>query len=467
MKNRCKIECNSKIVDDKLKEECGVFGIFSREELDVSTITYYGLYALQHRGQESAGISYTDGEKVYCHKSMGLVSEIFNEDNLSNMKGKIAIGHVRYSTTGESNILNAQPLTGHFKLGYLALAHNGNIINSYNLQKNLKKDGYIFQSNTDSEVILNLVGKYKDESIENSIIKASKLLKGSYCIVFLTKDKLIGVRDSFGIRPLCIGKIRNNYIICSESCALDAVGAKFIRDIKPGEIVSIDKKGIKSNYINKNCSCCICSFEYVYFAREDSIIDDIEVYSSRIEMGKQLYKQNPIDADIVVGVPDSAIPAALGYSRASKIPFERAFVKNKYIGRTFIKCSQKMREKSVHIKLNVIKSKIKNKRVVIVDDSIVRGTTSKQLVQILRSAGAKEIHFRVASPIIKHCCYYGIDTKRKEELLGSYMEKEDIRKYIGADSLEYLSVEGLKKVLCKNKGICVGCFNGRYPEYIR
>ncbi|WP_206427334.1 amidophosphoribosyltransferase [Clostridium rectalis] len=448
---------------DKFKEECGVFSIFSPKSMEVGAITYYGLYALQHRGQESAGIVVCDGKELSCHKDMGLVSEVFNSEVINNMKGISAIGHVRYSTTGSSNKNNAQPIMGTYKLGSIAIAHNGNLVNADVIRELLEEGGAIFQTSIDSEVILNLISRKAKIGIENAVLNAVQAVKGSYAIVILTEDKLIGVRDPNGIRPLCIGKLEDSYIMCSESCALDNVGAEFIRDVKPGEIVIIDNEGIKSINICEKTKCATCAFEYIYFARPDSTIDGINVYNSRVLAGEQLFKECPVDADIVIGVPDSGIPAAVGYSKASSIPYGIGLIKNKYVGRTFISPSQSLREKAVSIKLNPLKVNIENKRVVIIDDSIVRGTTSKKLVDILKKSGAKEVHFRVSSPMVKYPCYFGIDTPYRKDLIGANFSVEEIKNIIGADSVGYLSLQGLLKSLKKDRGFCLGCFSGIYP----
>lgn len=448
---------------DKLKEECGVFGIFSNNELDVASITYYGLYALQHRGQESAGIVVSDGKTLTLHKNMGLVSDVFNQDILKGLKGNAAIGHVRYSTTGSSNLSNAQPILSKFKLGSIAMGHNGNLVNADVVRELLEDGGCIFQTSIDSEVILNLIARGAKKGIEKAVVDAMQAVKGSYAIVMLTEDKLIGVRDPNGIRPLCIGKYNDSYVLCSESCALECIGADFIRDVRPGEIVIIDKEGIRSINFAERINYATCSFEYVYFARPDSIIDEISVYNSRIMAGHQLFKESPVEADVVIGVPDSAIAAAAGYAEASGIPYRNGFVKNKYVGRTFISPSQEIREKAVSVKFNPLKQIVAGKRVVLVDDSIVRGTTSRRLVDSLRRAGAVEVHFRSASPVVKHPCYFGIDTAYRKDLIGAQMEVDKIREEIGADSLAFLSIEGLLISLGKKQGFCLGCFNGVYP----
>ncbi|MDD3223784.1 MAG: amidophosphoribosyltransferase [Clostridium sp.] len=448
---------------DKLKEECGVFGIFSKNNIDVSHITYYGLYALQHRGQESAGIAVSNNGKLDVYKDMGLVSDVFDNEKLNSLTGNAAIGHVRYSTTGGSNAINAQPLLSNFKLGSIAIAHNGNLVNADVIRELLQDCGTMFQTSIDTEVILNLIAKSAKKGIERAVVDSMQAVKGSYAIVILTEHKLIGVRDPNGIRPLCIGKIDDSYIMCSESCALDAVGAEFVRDVNPGEIVIIDNDGIRSINFAEKTKCETCSFEYIYFARPDSVIDGISVYNARENAGEMLYKESPVEADIVIGVPDSGMPAAVGYAKASGIPYGIGLIKNKYVGRTFIAPTQELREKAVSVKLNPLKVNIEGKRVVIVDDSIVRGTTSKKLVDLLRNAGAKEIHFRVSSPIVKYPCYFGIDISYRKELIGSHMSIEEIRDFIGADSLGYLSVESLLKTLGRNKKFCLGCFKGVYP----
>lgn len=449
--------------DDKFKDECGVFGIISNEKHDVASITYYGLYALQHRGQESAGIVVSNGRDLSGHKDMGLVSDVFNRETLQNLKGISAIGHVRYSTTGESSVSNAQPILSKFKLGSIAIAHNGNLVNSDVIRELLEDGGVIFQTTIDSEVILNLIARGAKKGIERAVVDAIQAIKGSYAIVMLTNDKLIGVRDPNGLRPLCIGKLDNSYIMCSESCALDAVGADYVRDVQPGEIVIVDENGIKSINFAEKTKCETCSFEYIYFARPDSVIDGINVYSARVAAGEILYKECPVEADVVIGVPDSGIASAVGFAKASGIPYGIGLIKNRYVGRTFIAPSQEMREKAVKVKLNALKVNIEGKRVVLIDDSIVRGTTSRRLVEMLREAGAREVHLRVASPMVTDPCYFGIDTPNRKELLGSLAQIERIKEQIGSDSLGYISIEGLLKALGEEHGFCLGCFSGIYP----
>jgi amidophosphoribosyltransferase len=457
------IRRKAEMYPDKLHEECGVFGIFSNGKEDVASITYYGLYALQHRGQESAGIVVSDEKELLCHKGMGLVSEIFSEDDLKKLKGKNAIGHVRYSTAGSSNINNAQPILVKCKIGSVAIAHNGNLVNAEILKELLEETGTVFQTTTDSEVILNLIARSSRHGLEKAITDTVFAIKGSYAIVMLTEDKLIGIRDPNGIRPLCIGKLKDDYILCSESCAIDAVGGEFIRDVEPAEIVMIDKEGIRSFKNSEKIKSETCAFEYIYFARPDSIIDGIDVYQARRRCGHVLYEESPISCDLITGVPDSGVAAAIGYSEASGIPYGMTLIKNKYIGRTFIAPSQKQRQNSVNVKLNALKSNIKGKRILMIDDSIVRGTTSKKLVTLLRNAGAKEVHMMIASPPVKFPCYFGIDTPERGQLIGANMSIEEIRKEIGADTLAYLSVPGLLRALDHGNTFCLGCFNGIYP----
>lgn len=448
---------------DKFKEECGVFGIFSKTNIDVAHLTYYGLYALQHRGQESAGIAVCNEGEINLHKGMGLVTDVFDTEILDKMPGNAAIGHVRYSTTGGSNVVNAQPIFSKFKLGSISIAHNGNLVNADVVRELLQDGGTVFQTSIDTEVILNLIARNAKKGIENAVADTIQAIKGSYAIVILTNDKLIGVRDPNGIRPLCIGKFEDSYVMCSESCALDAIGAEFVRDVDPGEIVIIDKEGIRSINFAEKTKCETCVFEYIYFARPDSVIDGISVYNSRELAGEQLFKESPVDADIVIGVPDSGLAAAAGYAKASGIPYGIGLIKNRYVGRTFIAPTQELREKAVSVKLNPLKVNIEGKRVVIIDDSIVRGTTSKKLVDLLRKSGAKEVHFRVSSPIVKFPCYFGINISYRSELIGAQKTVDEIRDYIGADSLGYLSIGSLLKTLGEDKKFCLGCLKGVYP----
>ncbi|WP_366922859.1 amidophosphoribosyltransferase [Metallumcola ferriviriculae] len=448
---------------DKVKDECGVFGIFAPHQ-DVAKLTYYGLYALQHRGQESAGIATTNGSDIQLHKNMGLVTEVFTEDSLSKLHGDIAIGHVRYSTTGSSLLINAQPLSFRYSRGKVALAHNGNLTNANELRNSLGATGSVFQSTTDSEVIVNLIARYGQNPIEEALMKCMIDIKGAYSLLVMTEDKLIGVRDPYGVRPLCIGKVDGGYVLASETCALDTVGADFLRDVEPGEIVIIDKNGINSINNLRGARRALCIFEFVYLARPDSNIDGQNVVVTRRQFGRQLAKECKIDADIVIPVPDSGTAAAVGYAEESGIPFEEGLMKNRYVGRTFIQPSQEMRDLAVRLKLNPVRSVLEGKRVIMVDDSIVRGTTSRKIVQMLRKAGVKEVHMLVSSSPILHPCYYGIDTSARAELIAAQYDLDEIREHIGADSLHYLSLEGMLKSAGQEPGFfCNACFSGKYP----
>lgn len=448
---------------DKMEEECGVFGIYSKEVNEVAQITYYGLYALQHRGQESAGISVSNFGEIVTYKGMGLTADVFTPETLNNLVGNAAIGHVRYSTTGASKLENAQPLESRYKLGQIAVAHNGNLTNAKIIRELLEDAGSTFNTSIDSEVIIKMIARKANGNVEDAIRSTVGAIKGAYALVILAGNKLVGVRDPYGIRPLCLGINENgDYILASESCAIDAVGGTLIRDVLPGEMVIIDENGVKSVKYSENNKKAPCSFEHIYFARPDSVIDGLNVYESRVEAGRLLAKQMKVEADVVIGVPDSGIPAAIGFAEASGIPYAIGLVKNKYIGRTFIKPTQALREQAVMVKLNPLKVNLEGKRVVIIDDSLVRGTTSKILIEIIRRAGAKEVHFRSASPAVKHSCYFGIDTAHREELVAARLSVEEIRKEINADTLDYLSMENMLKSL-KGCDYCVGCFNGEYP----
>ena len=448
----------------KRKEECGVFGIYNNDRLDAARITYFGLYALQHRGQESCGIaSYLDGE-IRQYKNMGLVNEVFSDQAVKQLNGKAVIGHVRYSTTGASHLENAQPLVRQHKSGPVAIAHNGNLINNDQLRETLEQQGAIFQTTIDSEVIIGLIAKEltKTQDIEQAVSRVIPQLKGSFSLVILFGGKLIAARDPWGIRPLSLGKIQNSYIVASESCALDNVGAELVRDLKPGEIMIIDENGIKSNtsHMKKNGHMCI--FEYIYFARPDSMIENSSVYNARIRAGKFLAQDYPVEADAVVGVPDSGLVAALGYAEQSGIPYEELFIKNRYIGRTFIQPEQGIREQMVKIKLNVLPGLIQGKRIVLVDDSIVRGTTIRRIVDMLKSCGAREVHMRVSAPPFLHPCYFGTDIPSRSELVACNHSLEEIRQMIHVDTLGYLKTERLDQ-LTDRSTICKGCFTGHYP----
>ncbi len=456
---------------DKLREECGVFGAYDFDGGDVSATIYYGLLALQHRGQESCGIavSDTDGPKgrVLSSKDMGLVNEAFTPEHLEKLKGDIGVGHVRYSTAGSSTRENAQPLVLNYVKGTLGLAHNGNLINAPELRRELAYTGAIFQTTIDSEVIAYHIARERlnSGSVEEAVGRAMGKIKGAYSLVIMSPRKLIGARDPYGFRPLCIGRRDNIYLLSSESCALDTVGATFVRDVLPGEIVTISpEKGIESDMSHAlpGERHARCVFEYIYFARPDSVIDNTSVYHSRIMAGKFLAMDSPVDADLVVGVPESGNCAAMGYSVQSKIPYGIAFMKNAYVGRTFIKPGQKNRESSVQVKLNPIREAVEGKRVILIDDSIVRGTTSDRIVRMLREAGAKEVHMRVSSPPFLWPCYFGTDVPERDQLIACNRTVPEIGAMIGADSLDYLRVERLEEIV-DGLGICKGCFTGVYP----
>ncbi|MCI6179063.1 MAG: amidophosphoribosyltransferase [Treponema porcinum] len=455
--------------DDKLHDECGVVGVFlnNAKADSAATLAYYGLYSLQHRGQESAGIAVSNDEVIKIQKAMGLVSDVFVPQHLAELKGHIAVGHVRYATAGGRTIENAQPMLNKFKLGSIALAHNGQLVNYEPLQEMLEETGSTFTSTSDTEIILKLIARNYKKGLEQAVTNAIQVIKGSFALCVMTENCLIGARDPYGIRPLCLGQLEDGWVLASESCAIDAMNGTFVRDVNPGEVIIISADGLKSVNLNEKTSKQTCIFEYVYFARPDSIIDGIPVQYARLKMGEMLAKENPVEADVVVGVPDSGIGAALGYSAVSGVPYATGIVKNKYIGRTFIAPTQKERENMVFVKLNAIKSDLNGKRVIVIDDSIVRGTTSRRLVQILRRAGAKEVHFRVSSPPVKYPCYLGIDTPTKAELISSAHDVEQIRKEIGADSLSFISLEGMLEALrsCRpeSNGYCKGCFCGEYP----
>ncbi len=450
---------------DKLKDECGVFGIYDKDGHDVALLSYFALYALQHRGQESAGIAVSEGQDIIYHKNVGLVPEVFTEGDLEKLKtGNIGIGHVRHSVKGGNLPQNTQPLVTKYKKGSMAFAHNGALINASTLREKLEEGGAIFQTTTDSEVMANLIARFSDNGFENALEKMVQNIKGSYALTIMTEDKLVGIRDPHGIRPLALGKLGNSYVLASETCAFDAIGAEYIRDVRPGEIIVISNEGLTSIQTPVPLQSCFCIFEFIYFARTDSIIDGISVYTARRDAGRILAMENPVDADMVVGVPDSGTTAALGYAEESGIPYREGLIRNRYVGRTFIKPTQAIREQSVRIKLNALERIVKGKRIVLVDDSIVRGTTSKAIVELLRLAGAKEIHMRISSPPIKYPCYFGIDTPDRDELIGAQSTVEEICENIGADSLSYLSVDGLlKTVESSGCSFCLGCFNRQYP----
>lgn len=456
----------SYVDDDHFHDECGVFGVWGCE--DAAKLCYLGLYALQHRGQESAGIVTADKTHFYVVKDMGLVSEIFNPENLEHLKGTAAIGHVRYSTTGSSNFNNIQPLYSKTSKGKVAIGHNGNLTNAVSLYKELKNNGALFQSTVDTEVILHLIAQSKKTALFDVCLDILPKIEGAYSLVILGEKGLIAARDPNGFRPLVLGKLGNGYVLASETCAFDLIGATLIREIEPGECILIDKNGLRSEYFGK-AKKSLCIFEHVYFSRPDSIVFGDLVHNIRKAYGRALAAEYPIDADLVMAIPDSGNSAALGYAEASGIPFEFGMTRNHYVGRTFIQPSQKIRDFGVKIKLNPIKQVLQGKRVVVIDDSLVRGTTSKQRVSAIRQAGAKEVHLRISSPPITHPCHFGIDTPKQDKLIASQKTLEDIRKYVDADSLGYLSLEAM--LGCMRQYVptdfCTGCFTGNYPLKVR
>ncbi len=453
---------------DSIHEECGVFGIYENKTADVASSVYFGLYALQHRGQESCGIAVCDDGVFSYKRADGLVSDVFNRRELDRLgKGNMAVGHVRYSTSGGKNHNNIQPLVIRHIKGNLALVHNGNLVNAAELRRKFELSGAIFHGTSDTEAIAYSIvsERLTSASTEEAVERAMPKLSGAYSCILMTATKLIAFRDMNGFRPLCIGKTQDGaYVAASESCALETVGAEYLRDVEPGEIIVINKDGIRSikTHIQKKSNICI--FEYIYFARPDSVIEGTSVHHARIKAGELLYKYGPVKADIVIGVPDSGIDAALGYSQAGNIPYGIGFIKNKYIGRSFIQPQQNQRESAVKIKLNVIKESVMGKRVVMIDDSIVRGTTSARIVRLLREAGAKEVHVRISSPPFIHSCYFGTDIGSEDNLIASNCKSEkEIAKYIGADTLAYLPVKALSQLCGKKDGFCCGCFTGNYP----
>ena len=450
---------------DRPKEECGVVGVYAPGG-DASRLAFFGLFALQHRGQESAGIASSNGRTIKIHSNMGLVTQIFREEDLYPLKGRMAIGHTRYSTTGSSRSSNAQPFLVKGVHGDLALGHNGNVVNATQLQSELREQwGCNFTSSTDSEVIAYLLANAPGETWEQRIAHCMRTLQGAFSAVALTKDTLIGMRDPLGVRPLCLGKLNGGWVVASESCAVDHLGGTYLRDIEPGEAVLIDKKGLRSyKWPGGDGRRAICVFELIYFARPDSTLDNKLVYSTRRAMGAQLAREHPVDADVVIGIPDSATAAAVGYAQESGIPYSDGLVKNRYVGRTFIEPDQRLRDLGVRLKFNPLQEVISGKRVVMVDDSIVRGTTTPYVVGLLRKAGAREVHMRVCAPPIRHPCYLGVDMATRRELLAANKSVEEIRQFIDADSLGYLSVKGLLEVVGGSQGgFCDACFTGNYP----
>ncbi len=442
------------------REFCGLFGICNNER--AAHNTFLGLYALQHRGQEGAGIVSSDGRKIYERSGMGLVSQIYSEESLGRLEGRMAIGHNRYSTTGLTRVSNIQPLLVNCKIGRVALAHNGNLVNALQIRKEMELDGSIFATAMDSEVILHLIARSRGERLEDMIIDAVSEVSGAYSLLLMTKDRLIGVRDPFGLRPLCIGRLGDSTILTSESCALDIIGAEYVRDVSPGELVMIDERGITSLQAEESTVQAKCIFEFIYFSRPDSIVFEENVDKIRRRLGTILAKNHPVDADLVIAVPDSSNTSSLGFSRESGIPFELGLIRNHYVGRTFIQPEQSLRDGDVRVKFNPVKGILKGKRVAVVDDSIVRGSTMKKLVQMLRKTGVKEVHLRICSPPIQFPCFYGIDIPERSELIASSQSVQEIREFLDVDSLEYLTLEDLRAVVDDPENFCYACFNGEY-----
>ncbi len=458
------------ILGDKPREECGICAVFAPHVPNVGELLFFGLQALQHRGQESCGISVVDASThdkphIKTHKNMGLVADVFNSEVLSNLQGSIGIGHVRYSTVGSSSISGAQPFCVETDSGPLAIAHNGTISNAGVLRDFLEDVGEEFFSDTDSEIIVSLIRRKVKHGFPKAVGRAASMLQGSYSMVFALGDKIMGIKDPYGIRPLCVGLLANNaYVLASESCALDAMGARYIREVEGGEIVIIDKDGLHAHNFTERSQQFPCAFEQIYFARPDSILSNTTVYHTREAMGRLLYEQSPVEADAVVAVPDSGVPSAVGFGEASGIPLGIGLVKNKYVSRSFINPTQEMREKAVRAKFNVVADVVCGKRVVLVDDSLVRGTTSRIIIQMIRDAGAREVHFRLASPPVRYLCHFGIDISKRKELAANNQSIEKLGTSIGADTLAFLSIENLRTILAVSPH-CMGCFSGVYPTY--
>lgn len=454
---------------DKFHEECGIVGVYGNPE--AANLVYLGLHALQHRGQESAGIASFDGEFLYVEKGMGLVADIFKEESIKKLPGSMAIGHNRYSTTGASRLLNAQPCTVEYSRGPLALAHNGNLVNTAYLRSELEAWGSIFSSTMDSEVIVHLIAQSKEAKLKDQVVEAMLRIQGAYSLLVMTEHEMVALRDPRGIRPLSLGKLKDSYVVASESCAMDLIEAEFVRDIEPGEMLVFDKSGMHSYFPFPPQKETACIFEFIYFSRPDSnIYGGRNVHEARKQFGRVLAREAPVEADLVIPVPDSGISAAMGYSEESKIPFEMGLIRNHYVGRTFIEPQQSIRHFGVKLKLNALRKVLEGKRVVVIDDSIVRGTTSRKIVKMIRNSGAKEVHLRISAPPTRHPCFYGIDTPTCSELIASSHSVEQIRDYVTADSLAYISIQGLKECFRENgqtDRFCDACFSGNYPIVLR
>jgi len=447
---------------DHFRDECGIFGVFDHPE--AANLTYLGLYAQQHRGQESAGIVCTDEHSFNTHRGMGLVADIFKKSDIKELRGRHSIGHVRYSTSGESGLRNCQPFSFEYAHGGIAMCHNGNIVNAQELRRQLEKKGSIFQSTSDTEVLIHLVARSRATSMKERLAAAMNRLTGAFSLLVLGEKRLVGVRDRYGIRPLVLGQLDGSWVLASETCAFDLVGAKYVRDIEPGEMVVIDKNGMESLHPFKSAKAKFCVFEYVYFARPDSTLEGVNVYQARYQIGCELARESPVEADIVVPVPDSGVPPAMGYAEASGIPFQMGLIRNHYVGRTFIEPRQSIRNFGVKLKLNPNRELIAGKRIILVDDSIVRGTTSRKIVEMVKAAGAAEVHMRISSPPTKHSCFYGVDTPDSDELMANKMDMEEMRRAIGANSLAFVSFNGMYRAVGKPRALhCDACFSGNYP----
>jgi amidophosphoribosyltransferase len=448
--------------DGRPKEKCGVFGIYGTTR--AANLTYLGLYALQHRGQESAGIASSDGDHIYRYAGMGKVNDIFTKEHIDNLQGNIAIGHNRYSTTGSSFLRNAQPFRSETILGPIVLSHNGNLTNAGSLRFDLERQGHIFQTSIDTEVIVHLMAKSGETGLLEALIIALRQVRGAYSLLVMNRDAIYAVRDPYGFRPLVLGRLGNAWVVASETCAFDIIDAEYVREVEPGEIIEITAQGIRSHYPFEKREHSLCIFEYIYFSRPDSIIYGESVYEMRIAMGRMLAHQAPVEADIVVPIPDSSVCAAIGYSRESGIAYETGMIRSHYIGRTFIEPSQKIRDFGAKIKFNVVRAAVKGKRIIVVDDSIMRGTTMRKIIKMFRAAGASEIHVRIAAPPTRFPCFYGIDIPTHKELIASSHTTEEIRKYLRVDSIQYMTVESITESLHRpEKRFCTACFDGRYP----
>lgn len=465
--------CHDPMTGDTLREECGVFGVYGNEQ--AGPLNYYGLHALQHRGQESAGIAWLEGEQLRFQRGMGLVQDVFPQRAMDKIRSRQAIGHVRYATNGHSHLINAQPLVFNYRGGTMALAHNGSLTNASQIKRYLERQGSIFQTTSDTEVIAHLIARSAYDNLEWALREALSMIKGAYALLIMQGNTMMAALDPHGLRPLSLGRLGSSWVLASETCAFEAVGAEYVREVEPGELVIIHGEGLRSVHFTQARAANICSFEYIYFARPDSNVHGLNVHQARKRLGAVLAEEAPVSADVVTGVPDSSISAAIGYAETSKIPYELGLIKNRYVGRTFIQPDQNLRDQGVRMKLSAVRKVVEGQRVVMIDDSIVRGTTMSRLVQLLKEAGAAEVHVRISSPPVSHPCYYGIDTSDRDELIVAHKSLAEIEAFLGADSLSFLSVDGLLRALGRGQaagagngscGLCLACFNGEYPTEI-